>query len=512
MDFLPPTFIRDWRQLMRSKGYIILLILLYAAAWVIFSSHDWADVALKMKHAYEPVECYRNGLSPEHPKHFDGCYPVYNVCRSMEGLNRLLLFCALGAVGLLIPLRVGNAVAADTKVKGTNFLQVTPLGSWGIVGGMWLSAFSQVLVAAALAVPMLLVRAYVMPTGNEADWYGLLYIVLAGAMFSAAHMFIGGLDNFLRFLLMVPLILIGVQCAGICADADCLRLSDLPWWMHAVNAGCTILITLLLLTLARRPYSSPAENNTLSVRALSLLCLIAAGIAAWGIYATGYSFHPQESDLMSAVRVLVVAGVFAAMADALLPVTSLPVHAKHCLRGLPAAVQTPGVLSSALFLLLPLLVVSALVLWVQPSYDYARMMKSLQAGMPLTWFPLCCIALALVLWVPVALSITVADFFCRRNSGKRPLVVAVSACALALAMAVASLLVEKNFLPFLNIGLPEEAWRFLWWEDCSDCLKLLVLYPGHVERTVRIACISGAQALIAFLFLFLRVRIHRSER
>lgn len=513
MDFLPPTFVRDWRQLMRSKGYIILLILLYAAAWVIFLSHDWADVALKMEHAYEPVECHWNGISPDHSNHYPGYYPIYSVCRDMEALNRLLLFCALGAVGLLIPLRVGNAVAADTKVKGTNFLQVTPLGSWGIVGGMWLSAFSQVLVAAAIAVPMLLVRAHVMPTGNEADWYGLLYIVLAGAMFSAAHMFIGGLDNFLRFLLMVPLILIGVQCAGACADTDCLRLTDLPWWMHAVYAVCAVLITLLLLTLARRPYSSPAENGTLSVRALSLLCLIAAGIAAWGIYATGYSFHPRESDLMSAVRVLVVAGVFAALADALLPVTSLPVHSKNCLRGLPAAVQTPGVISSSLFLLLPLLVVAALVLWVQRSYNYACMMKSLQAGMPLAWFPLCCIAQALVLWVPVVLSIAVADFFCRRNSGKRPLVVAVSACALALAMAVVSLFVEGDFLPFLNIGVPEDAWRILWRDDYSSLVRHWEdFYPEHIERTVRIVSIAGAQALIALLLLYLRVRIHRTER
>ncbi len=512
MDFLSPTFVRDWRQLMRSKGYIILLILLYAAAWVIFLSHDWADVALKMEHAYEPVECYRNGLSPDHPNHYPGCYPIYSICRDMADLNVRLLFCALGAVGLLIPLRVGNAVAADTKVKGTNFLQVTPLGSRAIVGGMWLSSFSQVLVAAAFAVPMLLVRAHVMPTGNEADWYGLLYIVLAGAMFSAAHMFIGGLDNFLRFLLMVPLILVSLNAAA-CADSDCLRLLDLPWWIHVVYAGCAVLITLLLLTLARRPYSSPAENGTLSVRALSLLCLIAAGIAAWGIYATGYSYHPGESDLMLAVRVLVAAGVFAALADALLPVTSLPVHSMHCLRGLPAAVQTPGVISSSLFLLLPLLVVSALVLWVQRPYNYACMMKSLQAGMPLAWFPLCCIAQALVLWVPVVLSIAVADFFCRRNSGKRPLVVAVSGCAMALAMAVVSLLVEKDFLPFLNIGVPKDAWRILWRDDCSSLVRHWEdFYPEHIERTARIVSIAGAQALIALLLLFLRVRLHRSER
>jgi len=500
---------------MRSKGYIILLLLLCAAAWVIFLSHDWADVALKMEHAYEPVECHNTGLGPGHPNHYPGCYPIYSVCRDMKDLNMRLLFCAFAAVGLLIPLRVGNAVSADTKVKGTNFLQVTPLSSWGIVGGMWLSAFSQVLVVAALAVPLILARAQVMPTGNEADWYGLLYIVLTGAMFSAAYMFIGGLNNFLRFLLMVPLIFFGCECAGVCANTEFFHLPNFPWWIHVVHAGGAVLITLLLLALARRPYSSPAENNTLSVRALILLCLVAAGVAAWGVYATGYFFHPRESDLMLTVRVLVITGVFAAMADALLPVTSLPVHAKHCLRGLPAVVQTPGVLSSALFLLLPLLVTSTLELWVQRSYAYTCMIKSLQAGMPLTWFPLCCMAKALLLWVPVVLSITVADFFCRRNSGKRPLVVAVSACALALAVAVASLLVEKDFLPFLNIGMPEDAWRSLWWENYSDSPLggyWEELYPEHTEKVARIASISGVEALIAFLFLFLRVKLHRSER
>lgn len=271
-------------------------------------------------------------------------------------------------------------------------------------------------------------------------------------------------------------------------------------------ATCCILI---LFVFDLPAYTSPTNFPAV----LSLFCLIAAGIAAWGIYATGYSYHPGESGLMLAVWVPVAAGVFAAMADALLPVTSLPVHAKHCLRGLPAAVQTPGVISSALFLLLPLLVLSALVLWGQPSYQYAYMMKSLQVGMPLTWFPLCCIAQTLVLWVPVVLSITVADFFCRRNSGKRPLVVAVSGCALALAIAVVSLLVGKNFLPFLNIGVPDDAWRILWWKDWwGDVKHWEDFYPEHVERTVRIACIAGAQALIAFLLLYLRVRIHRTER
>lgn len=513
MDFLPPTFVRDWRQLLRSKGYIILLILIYAAAWVILLSHDWAEVALKMEHAYEPVDCMHHGLGSGHSGHYDRCYPIYDICHDMRDLNSLLLFCALGAVGLLIPLRVGNAVAADTKVKGTNFLQVTPLGSRAIVGGMWLSAFSQVLVVAALAVPIIWVRAQVMPTGNEADWYGLLYIVLAGGMFSAAYMFTGGLDNFLRFLLMVPLVILGCVCAGDYASSHAFRVLELPGWIHVVHAGGAALITLLLLTLAKRPYASPAENNTLPVRVLSLLCLIAAGIAVWGIYATGYSFHPSESGLMLAVWVLVIAGVFGAMADALLPVTPLPAHAKHCLRGLPAAVQTPGVLSSALFLLLPLPAFAAVGLWFQHAWSYGRMLETLKAGMPLTCFPLCCVALALVLWVPVVLSIIVADFFCRRNSGKRPLVVAVSGCALALVMGVGSLLVSGDFLPFMNIRMPDEAWCYPWSRNYSKCVGYWeTFYLKQVEMTTRIALISGVQALFAFLFLFLRTSLHRSER
>lgn len=509
MDFLPPTFVRDWRQLLRSKGYIILLILIYAAAWGILLSHDWAEVALKMEHAYEPVDCMHHGFKTGHSGH---CYPIYDICHDMRDLNLSLLFCALGAVGLLIPLRVGNAVAADTKVKGTNFLQVTPLGSRAIVGGMWLSAFGQVLLVTALAVPIVFVRAQVMPTGNEADWYGLLYIVLAGGMFSAAYMFTGGLDNFLRFLLMVPLIILGCVCAVVCVGPYSFPVLDLPGWIHVAHAGGAALITLLLLTLARRPYASPAENNTLPVRVLSLLCLIAAGIAVWGIYATGYSFHPSESGLMLAVWVLVIAGVFGAVADALLPVTPLPVHAKHCLRGLPAAVQTPGVLSSALFLLLPLLALAAVELWFHAS-SYDRMLEAMKAGMPLTCFPLCCVAKALVLWVPVVLSITVADFFCRRNSGKRPLVVAVSGCAMAMVMGMASPLFAGDFLPFWDIGLPDEAWCCPWTGYHSEFVgHRETLYLKQVEMTTRIALISGVQALFAFLFLFLRTSLHRSER
>ena len=62
------------------------------------------------------------------------------------GIAVVLLGC------LVVPLRVGLVVEAETRAPGLNFIRLTRLGSWRVVWGQWLSGALQVLVLAGLMI------------------------------------------------------------------------------------------------------------------------------------------------------------------------------------------------------------------------------------------------------------------------------------------------------------------------------------------------------------------------
>ena len=90
-DYLPAALIRDLRQTYRSPFFLISYALILLYIWL--RSMD-------------------GGLD------------------SVSSLAPLLLM-------IVIPLRAAQAVSADTRIRGTNFMRLTPLSSRRIVWGIW---------------------------------------------------------------------------------------------------------------------------------------------------------------------------------------------------------------------------------------------------------------------------------------------------------------------------------------------------------------------------------------
>lgn len=515
-------FVRDWRQLLHSKGYIILAALVYVIAWIVFCSADWQEVYEYMRNAHNPVYCW--GCSAEHV-HDEDCYGLSHVCNRMECLNTVLALCAMGVVALLIPLRVGNAVSTDTRVKGTNFLQVTPLNSWRIVWGMWLSAFSQVLLVLALALPLVLARYFVMPTGNEADLYGLYYLALAGGIYCAVYMFVSGLNNFLRFPIIGGLIISGIIFAlWTTQDQRGFCPMDLPVWVLALHGVGAALLICLFLQLTRRFYAAPAENMALPVRWCVIACvalgLVCQGMDWWMRDEYGNPLIPDCGPELPCFMLLLL-GLAGALFDSFLPVVSLPVHAKRTVSWLPTWPQMPGMLQSACFLFIPFCALASLMLFGCGCSQRMHVLSVMASEW--SW----CIIIAylaqvLVLICPVVLCIAVADCFVRRVSNRRPLVIVLCWVALFIFFGVLGGVFGSELVPFMNMADPAECvygmgYRLTesgtlevseYWTE-QECLRFVT---RHADRCITVLVISIVELVVAFGAMAVRLSSTRPQR
>lgn len=239
-DWLPAVLVRDVRQVLRSPKYLL-------AALVVMGL-----LALNVR--------------PDAPE-------------TLEGVR--MIAALLGC--LVVPLRAGMVVEAETRTPGLNFIRLTRLGSWRVVWGMWLSSALQVL---ALAVLMFGVLLWLRPLGERqvAEWLpfvlvvsqGWLLVALAQAFYAA-----GGAVRVACFLVA----LFGVGVEGAWLDEELRRFPDAA--TCAPQLGVLLLahgvMMLTFLAEARRPYAHPAENCSVAVRWLSLgAVLLLAGVMQCG--------------------------------------------------------------------------------------------------------------------------------------------------------------------------------------------------------------------------------------
>lgn len=113
-DWLPAVLVRDVRQLLRSPKYLVVALVVMGLL-VLNAPSD----------------------SPT------------------ETLSFMLWMSTLLGC-LVVPLRVGLVVEAETRAPGLNFIRLTRLGSWRVVWGQWLSGALQVLVLAGLMFGVML--------------------------------------------------------------------------------------------------------------------------------------------------------------------------------------------------------------------------------------------------------------------------------------------------------------------------------------------------------------------
>ena len=346
-DYLPPALVRDFRRSLRSRGYVLmLLIAVLVAVWV----------------QYDAI-----AQLPE--------------SKSMGGGTTLTMI-GVFLFWCIIPHRAGRAVLADCRVKSANYMMLTPLSSRHIVWSTWFSAVVQLLIVGGIGALILWWRQVATPDMplTEASLFSLtgslfpgvpffswqpvtftqVWVIYAlmlgvGALLCAVFMSLAQMSTFTRLIVICAMATVALswgmaQITTIldsgCSPADILLagFSGISLWCRLADAA---LVLWVLLELARRSYASPAENCSWGLRlwALAPMVLVAALHYA----------APEESELMTEqLEFSVAMGLVICLCDALLPTYSLPGHGRRTWPLLPSYLQTPGLGQAALFLVLVL--------------------------------------------------------------------------------------------------------------------------------------------------------------
>ncbi len=434
-DFLPPALVKDWRQCFRSRSSVALFILLELAGWFLF-----ACVAA------------------------DADQTPSEYMRSLENLGKSLYGLGVMALCLIIPFRAGSTVAADTRVRSSNFLMLTPLSSRRIVWGTWSSTALIVLLAALLTIPLLIARRMMMGAyphiwqfefgnfneqGVAVDCLILFWLVVVGWVMAGFYMFSSVLPRVLRVLLLLfcavfalseldsqsVQLLFGVGGEGP-ENYEQVWIPNFPALLLRVVDAALLLV--LFLELTRRHYAAPAENCSRSVRLLAPLPFVIYGLMQAAKTFWGWELIRPDDQLVFAISFLFIA----LLSDALLPNYAMPAHAWKLWRGLPAWLQKPGFVPSTLCVaLIPLFFFVPFVVnaWENNAWNMGELCTGIYFCMNLGF--------SLMLWL------LITDCFCRRSATKRPLVfgVVTLACILGctcLREAFADYPIWQAVLPF----------------------------------------------------------------
>lgn len=396
-DYLPAAMVRDLRRSWRSRGYfIVLLLALLVAAWLLITKSEICGVGLVVD--------------------------------------------AIAVLWFVVPNRAGAAVSADAKVKGTNFMMLTPLGSRRIVWSIWFSALCQLLVVGAVGALLLQWRHMVMPPAEvsgqhvldawipssvQAEWILYGVIVAIGTVMCAACIFLAQLNRFFRIVAELVVVVYGVlwllgnlPLLLMSENALVEVLASFNAWHYGIATAEALLLLVTLLELARRSYASPAENCS---RALRVLVLLALGT----VPAMYYLLPVGEEQVQMHMVYMMMYTIFVCMSDAMLPTYSLPAQAKRAWRLVPVWLQVPGLWQAGLFMTLMLGGYWCMEMLWMPSWfpelavDSSAMLRSATGMVSVTYYLL--------------FALLLADLICRPSNVNRPVV-----CA--------SMLLAQNFV------------------------------------------------------------------
>lgn len=245
-DWLPPALVKDWRQMLRTPLFMLGLLALGLLSFGFL-------------------------LLPEGEVLDKGSY---------------MAFVMMGTVVLcgLVPARVSQTVEGETKNPGTNFIRLTPLSSWQVVWGTWLSGAVQVVMLALLALPLVAMRIGNAPAGQEglhlaAHLLLILLLMLQGWTMVALAQASSALPMVLRLFVFVSLL--GSICGMDSEMVGVLLREQVSQFagMYLLSVAALGVMLLTLLAEARRQYAHPAEDCVTAVRWFSMLAVVLYGAA-----------------------------------------------------------------------------------------------------------------------------------------------------------------------------------------------------------------------------------------
>ena len=245
-DWLPPALVKDWRQMLRTPLFMLGLLALGLLSFGFL-------------------------LPPESEVLYKASY---------------MPFVMMGTVVLcgLVPARVSQTVEGETKNPGTNFIRLTPLSSWQVVWGTWLSGAVQVVMLALLALPLVMLRMGHAPAGQEglhlsAHLLLILLLMLQGWTMVALAQASSALPMVLRLFVFVSLL--GSICGMDYEMVGVLLREQVSQFagMYLLSVAALGVMLLTLLAEARRQYAHPAEDCVTPVRWFSMLAVVLYGAA-----------------------------------------------------------------------------------------------------------------------------------------------------------------------------------------------------------------------------------------
>ncbi len=500
-DFMPAALVRDMRRSWRSHGYVAMLVLaLLAAVWVQYDAVQEAKKSMQL------------------------------------GGGGILLLIGAVLMWFVIPNRAGAAVSADSGVKGTNFMMLTPLSSRIIVWGTWFSALVQLLLVAGVGALILWWRIEAtpvvqpLPAVNPIDslgrvvapavspqltvaqqWTGYGLMVGVGVLMCAVFLYLAQLSRFFR-LAAAAVVLMNVigWLVKNYLTMDWLLVpsyNPLADWLDGftgysliLRSADALLLLWALLELARRSYAAPAENCSRAVRLLALLPVVSVPLLVYLL--------PEEHELVK--EQIYFSACFCGLvclSDALLPTYALPAHSRRAWRLLPAYLQTPGVGQAAFYAVLMLVLNWGGAIWqtyqsgMSPDNSYfAEFCLSPQTTIEAValYSGLNYLNLASLL----LLALLLTDVLCRRTNPNRPvfcavLVIVVGAVfgILGSSLILDAMPIQESVRPYIVAALPGTGGidvRMLMGHECN--MWLLSVCCG----------VSGAVVLLLLALLMLR--------
>ena len=339
-DRLSPMLVKELRQGLRARTFVILVLAIQALLGVVLLS----AVA---------------SATPE---------------RAGEAVSSVIFFFFSMAVLIVQPLRGVGALHQEIKGNTIDLMVLTRLGAWRIVLGKWVAIVSQSALLLAAIAPYLILRYFFGRMNLFAELLLLALVFLGSAAFTAITVGLSAVSSiFIRGL--VPLVAAVYLAGGVSAVCFGGGFNEMVEFcsLQEPKSGWALLATLTAfayfgwsaLALSASMIAPVAENHSSTRRLITLLAVVAVG-------AIGYVADFPREIVVALFAIVAVPTIAIALTETLylLPPICRPFVRRGAAGRLAGRFLYPGWPSGVLFTGL-LIAVAAAAVWIQRSSAYS---------------------------------------------------------------------------------------------------------------------------------------------
>jgi ABC-type transport system involved in multi-copper enzyme maturation permease subunit len=448
VDWLSPMLVKELRQGLRTKAFMVTFILVQLTM-----------ATLMVMNLLES--------DPQALRGYDG---------SIVSVLGIVLV-------LIIPIRGLSGVTEEQKANTLELVQITELNAWRILLGKWLALSSQSVLLAIAVMPYLVLRYYI----GGVNVVGSLLLLGAGVGVSinmiASCLMVSTWHKSLRSLVQLVMLLYGLAFFSMAITGFVMPSSGfavLGGVLSSGSVGTTVFMIVLLglwsgfcIAVGASRIATQAENYALAQRVIVLLAVaIAAGMTLF------------QNKAMGSVVSMAMLGIGLSLME---PTNLFP--------GAYASLATRGPWGRRLGWLLypgwvPGLVFTALVVGIFAAVDLSAMKVGLRNGA--VWWGLGFVAVV----HPVVLMPRNA------SSQARGTVYVLTQGLGALLYWLAKLIGESEFrwmADYVYVATPTTAW--IWWS--KEVFDTVLADEGGLWPQ---ALVSSALVIVVVLFMALRDR------